>query len=77
MGGIIIAITLIIGAIMLYSQSPKILPLALIIIGFGAIGFVDDYKKLILKDTEGLKPAYKMLRVTCNISNLCFIFDKK
>ena len=40
MGGIVIAITLMIGAALLYSSNPR---------------------KLILRDTEGLKPAYKML----------------
>lgn len=39
----------------------NILPLLFITIGFGIIGFIDDFKKLVLKNTEGLKPAYKML----------------
>ncbi len=39
----------------------NLLPLLFITIGFGIIGFIDDYKKLILRNTEGLKPAYKML----------------
>ena len=39
----------------------KLLPLLLITIGFGMIGFIDDFKKLVLKNTEGLKPSYKML----------------
>lgn len=39
----------------------KILPLLIITIGFGLIGFIDDYKKLILKNTKGLKPSSKML----------------
>lgn len=39
----------------------NILPLLLITIGFGTIGFIDDFKKLVLRDTKGLKPAYKML----------------
>ena len=30
-------------------------------IGFGVIGFIDDFKKLILKNTKGLKPSLKML----------------
>ena len=33
----------------------------LITIGYGLIGFIDDFKKLVLKNTEGLKPSYKML----------------
>ena len=61
MGGIIIAITLIIGMILLYNTNKDMLPLVIACIGFGAVGFVDDFKKLILKDTEGLKPVYKIV----------------
>ena len=39
----------------------NILPLLFVTIGFGLVGFVDDFKKLVLKNTEGLKPSYKML----------------
>ena len=39
----------------------KILPVMLLIIGFGIIGFIDDFKKLVLKNTKGLKPSYKMI----------------
>ena len=73
MGGIIIAITLIILSGILYNSNKQLLPLSLIIIGFGAVGFIDDFKKLVIKDTEGLRPAYKILRITCCISNICFI----
>ena len=75
MGGIIIAITLIIASCIMYSTNKELLPLSLIIIGFGVVGFVDDFKKLVLKDTEGLKPAYKMLRTSCNFSNMCNVFN--
>ena len=69
MGGIIIAAGIIIGTIggyIYYSKTDKIvgeklLPLLLISIGFGLIGFIDDYKKLVLKNTKGLKPSSKML----------------
>lgn len=61
MGGIILAITLMIMTAILYSTNKTILPLAIIIIGFGLVGFIDDFKKLVLRDTKGLKPAYKML----------------
>ena len=39
----------------------KLLPMLILTIGFGMIGFIDDFKKLVLKNTEGLKPKYKML----------------
>ena len=70
MGGIIIIITLILSItgtyLYLLSQNQietanKLLPMLLISIGFGTIGFIDDYKKLVLKNTDGLKPKYKML----------------
>lgn len=76
MGGIVIMITLAIGAIFLYNSNKELLPLTLIIIGFGIVGFVDDFKKLILKDTEGLKPAYKIVRIAYNICSVCIIFNK-
>ena len=69
MGGIIIALGIIIGTIGGYiyyynreiEVARKLFPLLIITIGFGLIGFVDDYKKLILKNTKGLKPSSKML----------------
>lgn len=70
MGGIIMIIAIIIavtGSYIILSITGdrelgnKLLPLLLITIGFGMIGFIDDFKKLVLKNTEGLKPSYKML----------------
>jgi phospho-N-acetylmuramoyl-pentapeptide-transferase len=69
MGGIIMIIAIIIAVTGTYiylsitgneELGKKILPLLLITIGFGMIGFIDDFKKLVLKNTEGLKPSYKM-----------------
>jgi phospho-N-acetylmuramoyl-pentapeptide-transferase len=37
-----------------------ILSVGLTSIGFGLIGFIDDFKKVILKNTEGLNPKLKM-----------------
>ncbi len=73
MGGIIIIISLIcIGLSLYFGYSMKIaqvekttahnfLPLLLTTIGFGIVGFIDDFKKIVLKNTDGLKPKYKML----------------
>ena len=30
-------------------------------VGFGIVGFIDDFKKLVLHNTKGLKPSAKML----------------
>ena len=69
MGGIIMIIVLIIVGTFLYIDFSKdqpdvanaILPLIGVSVGFGLIGFVDDFKKLFLKNTKGLSPRAKML----------------
>lgn len=69
MGGIIIALAIIILVVFIFISyakdeielAKKLIPLAIMSIGFGLIGFIDDIKKLIFKNTKGLKPAYKMI----------------
>ena len=43
------------------SVAKNLIPIAAVSIGFGLVGFIDDFKKLVLKNTEGLKPSYKMI----------------
>ena len=73
MGGIIIMLTLlVIGVCICFNYSKldnleeqgtaiHLIPLIISTIGFGIIGLIDDLKKLIGKNTDGLKPKYKML----------------
>lgn len=70
MGGIIMIITMILmvtGAYIFLSMqgqnetANRLIPMLILTIGFGVIGFIDDFKKLVLKNTKGLKPSYKML----------------
>ena len=69
MGGIIIMLGIIIvtiGTYIYYSMkdvalAQKLLPILGLTIGFGIIGFIDDFKKLVLKNTDGLSPSLKML----------------
>lgn len=61
MGGIVILLALsFILIIFSFKYVELILPL-IVFLGFGAIGFIDDYKKLILKNTDGLKPMQKIV----------------
>lgn len=80
MGGIIsiIAITLLsLGVMLIYYKNKQvdiikgIIPLLFAMIGFGIVGFIDDFKKMILKNTEGLKPSYKMLGLL--VIAVCFV----
>ena len=69
MGGLIISITLMFMYVILFFVLKntefnivlKLLPLVLVSLGFCLIGRIDDFRKLVLKNTEGLKPAFKML----------------
>lgn len=69
MGGIIMIITLIIISAILYveyyksepSVAQNLLALVCATMGFGLVGFIDDFKKVVLHNTKGLKPAYKMI----------------
>ena len=61
MGGIIMLVVVII-MLGVYSFRYHELILAIVaILGFGIIGFIDDYKKLIMKDTKGLSPMKKII----------------
>lgn len=69
MGGIIMALTMLLISGFLYWEymktepdvATRMIPLVFVTLGFGLVGFVDDFKKLVLKNTKGLKPSYKML----------------
>ena len=61
MGGVIILISMAIIGGILSVKNTNLIILLLICIGFGIIGFVDDFKKLVLKNTKGLKPMYKVI----------------
>lgn len=70
MGGIIMIITMVLVVtgeyifLTLQGQNEtanRLIPMLVLTIGFGLIGFIDDFKKLVLKNTKGLKPSYKML----------------
>ena len=70
MGGIIIILGITIVTLLAYfyytkqgdvEMAKNILPILGLTVGFGLIGFIDDFKKLVLKNTKGLRPSLKML----------------
>ena len=64
MGGIMMIISIIIiTSLFCIINRENIIPviaIAVASIGFGIVGFIDDFKKVILKNTEGLNPELKM-----------------
>lgn len=60
MGGILILISVAVTSLMYVEEYPRIVPVLFLMLGFGMIGFLDDFIKVVLKRSMGLKPAQKM-----------------
>lgn len=60
MGGIIILIGFLGGSIIFCTRYSNTIPVILMTVGFGIIGFLDDYIKVVLKRSMGLRAWQKM-----------------
>ena len=60
MGGLVILSSIIITSLLYLKDYPKIIPVLFVTAGFGVIGFLDDYIKLVMKRSEGLNPGQKL-----------------
>jgi phospho-N-acetylmuramoyl-pentapeptide-transferase len=60
MGGVIILGSVVITSLFYVKSSPNIIPILFLTIGFGLIGFLDDYLKVVMKRSDGLYPKQKM-----------------
>ena len=61
MGGLMILASIIITSVFYVKDYPKIVPILFMTVGFGVIGFLDDYLKVVLKRSDGLLPWQKFL----------------
>lgn len=61
MGGIIILAAITVTSLLYVKEYPKIMPILFSTLGFGLIGFIDDYIKVVLKRSMGLRAWQKML----------------
>ena len=60
MGGLVILTSIIITSLFYIRDYPKIIPVLFMTAGFGIVGFLDDYIKIVMKRSEGLKPKQKL-----------------
>ncbi len=60
MGGVIILGSVVITSLLYVKGYPNIIPILFMTIGFGLIGFLDDYLKVVMKRSDGLYPKQKM-----------------
>lgn len=61
MGGILIMVAVVVTSLFYVRDFPGIIPILFLTLGFGLIGFVDDYIKVVLKRSMGLRAWQKML----------------
>lgn len=61
MGGLIILISVVITSLLFVKDYPNIIPILFTTVGFGLIGFLDDYIKVVMKRNLGLRAWQKML----------------
>ncbi|MBQ8804667.1 MAG: phospho-N-acetylmuramoyl-pentapeptide-transferase [Tyzzerella sp.] len=60
MGGVIILGSIALTSVFYIKDYPKIIPILFVTLGFGLIGFLDDYLKVVMKRSDGLYPKQKM-----------------
>lgn len=60
MGGVIILGSVLLTSVFYIKEYPKIIPVLFVTLGFGLIGFLDDYLKVVMKRSDGLFPKQKM-----------------
>lgn len=61
MVGIMILASIIITSLFYVKDYPKIIPILFMTVGFGVIGFLDDYLKVVLRRSDGLLAWQKMI----------------
>lgn len=61
MGGLIILISVVVTSLFFVQDYPNLIPILFTTIGFGLIGFLDDYIKVVMKRNLGLRAWQKLL----------------
>ncbi len=60
MGGVIILLSVVLTSVFYVKDYPKMIPILFVTLGFGLIGFLDDYLKVVMRRSDGLFPKQKM-----------------
>ena len=59
MGGILILVSVVITSLLFVRDYPRIIPVLFLTLGFGLVGFLDDYIKVVLRRSMGLRAWQK------------------
>lgn len=80
MGGVIFILTTFIMTLIFLPFNLQTATILIGTLGFGAIGFIDDFRKLVLKQSEGLSPKGKIILqfgLAVIVTILCFVYDRQ
>ena len=72
MGGIAFLFSVMLTSLFFMKSYPQIIPILFMTVGFGFVGFLDDYIKVVRKHSEGLNPKQKMAAQFVITAIFCF-----
>ncbi len=75
MGGLIFLIAVTVTSLLYIKDYPKIIPILFLTLGFGLIGFLDDYLKVVLKTLRWTASGTEDGRPDRGNCNFCFLSD--
>lgn len=61
MGGILILVSVVVTSLVFVRDYPRIIPVLFLTLGFGLVGFLDDYIKVVLRRSMGLRAWQKFV----------------
>lgn len=76
MGGIIFLLAVLITSLIYAPHYPKVIPILFMTVGFGIVGFLDDFIKVVLHRSEGLTPAPEDGRTAGCDGGICLLYGK-
>ena len=63
MGGVIILASIVLTSLIYIKDYPKVIPILFVTLGFGMIGFLDDYLKVVMRRSDGLYPKLSLIHI--------------
>lgn len=60
MGGIVILLSVMVTSLLFVEDYPKVAPVLFLTVGFGLVGLLDDYIKVVCRRSMGLSPLQKL-----------------
>ena len=76
MGGLIILTAMVLTSLFYIRDYPKVIPILFATLGFGLIGFLDDYIKVVLRRSDGLLAWQKFLLQALVLGVLIFYMKR-